>query len=270
MTTLIDTHCHLDLDSFEADRDDVIRRAVSAGVDQMIVIGFDPDRWESGKLLCERFDGLHLAIGLHPTEAELFDDEMESRIRRKAVEYRAVAIGETGIDYHWKADTSQQQKEAFARQVALAKELGLPFIIHQREAEQDTLDVLGASSPPHRGVMHCFTGDVCFMRECLDLGLHIGLGGAITFRKLKDLHAAARDVPIDRVLLETDAPFMTPSPHRGERNEPSYVRFVADRLAELKGVSIDEVADATTRNAAGLFGLGTAQLSAGRSARGDC
>ncbi len=255
MTRLLDTHCHLDLDRFEPDLDEVIKRAWAAGVETMIVIGFDPDRWESGANLCDRYAGLHLAVGLHPTEAERYSDELESRIRAAAKEHDAVAIGETGLDYHWKADSAAVQKEAFARQIALAKELDIPFVVHQRDAGADALDVLRASGPPHRGVMHCFTSGTTYLHDCLDLGLHIGLGGAVTFRKLKDLHESVRVAPLDRILLETDAPFMTPSPHRGERNEPSYLTFIVERIADLRKVSVAEIANATTKNALDLFRL---------------
>jgi len=265
VTQLLDTHCHIDLDRFEPDRDDVIRRARSVGVEQMILIGFNPDRWASGASLCRRHDGLHLAVGLHPTEAESWSGEFESTLREAIGEYHAVAIGETGLDYHWKSDTAAIQKEAFARQIELAQEFDLPFVVHQREAERDAIDVLRASGPPHRGVMHCFTGDPAFLQECLDLGLHIGLGGAVTFRKLKDLHESVRVAPLHRILLETDAPFMTPSPYRGERNEPSYLTFTAARIAELRGMSVDEVADATTDNAKELFRLPVSVAPEGRT-----
>lgn len=259
---LLDTHCHLDLDTFESDRDEVVKRARAAGVERMIVVGFNPERWQTGASMCEEYAGLHLAVGLHPTEAEAYDDELERQLRITATSLHAVAIGETGLDYHWKSGTAAKQRDAFYRQIALAKELDLPFVIHQRDAEQDALDVLRASSPPHRGVMHCFTGDGHYLRECLELGLHIGFGGAVTFRKLKHLHEAVQVAPADRILVETDAPFMTPSPHRGTRNEPAYVKFVVDRLAELRGVSADAVADATTRNAQALFRLPTSSGAA--------
>ncbi len=264
---LLDSHCHLDLDIFEPDRGEVIERARAAGVEQMIVIGFNPGCWESGAQLCREFTGLHLAVGLHPTEAETYNDTLETRLRETAISERAVAIGETGIDYHWKPDTANMQKEAFARQIALSKDLDLPFIVHQREAERDTLDVLKAASPPHRGVMHCFTGDDTFLRECLDLGLHIGVGGAVTFRKLKALHAAIQAVPLDRIILETDAPFMTPSPHRGQRNEPAYLLFIAERVAELRDVSASDIAEATTSNARELFRLAGPSGTSGQPAR---
>ncbi|HVB65330.1 MAG TPA: TatD family hydrolase [Nitrolancea sp.] len=255
MAVLVDTHCHIDLEAFADDRIAVIERAHAAGVDQMILIGFAPERWETGGALCAQHRELHLATGLHPTEAEEFDDALEQALRQAAHELNAVAIGETGLDYHWKADSAAKQRDVFARQIGLAKELDLPFIVHQRDAERDTLDVLGATEPPHRGVMHCFTGDSDYARRCLDLGLHIGIGGAVTFRKLKALHEAVGSIPLDRMLLETDAPYMTPSPHRGQRNEPAYVRYVLDKIAELRDIASHELANVTTRNAVNLFRL---------------
>ncbi len=228
-----------------------------AGVDLLILIGFDAGALGVRvRVYSERFDRHPLVVGLHPTEAERFSImTWNPRFATTAIATHAVAIGETGLDYHWKAETAAKQKDAFARQIALAKELDLPFVVHQRDAEVDALDVLRASSPPHRGVMHCFTGDTAYMRECLDLGLHLGFGGALTFRKAKALQQAAVDAPLDRVLLETDAPFMTPSPHRGERNEPAYASLVAEKLASLRGMPLDIVAEITTRNAVDLFRL---------------
>jgi TatD DNase family protein len=221
----------------------------------MVVSGVAPGRWRGRAELVARVEGIHLAVGLHPTEAEAYDDTLEQALRQTAKQTQAVAIGETGLDYHWKADTAPKQREAFVRQIALARALDLPFIIHQREAEADTLDVLRATEPPHRGLMHCFTGDAGYAEQCLELGLHIGLGGAVTFRKLKGLHEAVRRIPHDRIVLETDAPFMTPSPHRGTRNEPAYVRYILERVAALRECDADELAAVTTRNATELFGL---------------
>jgi len=255
MAVLVDTHCHIDLEAFADDRSAVIERAHAAGVDQMILIGFNRERWATGAALCVNHPGLHLAIGLHPTEAEEYDDALERALRHTAKQSNAIAIGETGLDYHWKADTASKQRDVFARQIGIAKELDLPFIIHQRDAESDTLDVLGATEPPHRGVMHCFTGDSDYALRCLDLGLHIGFGGAVTFRKLKALREAVRSVPLDRVLLETDAPFMTPNPYRGQRNEPAFVRYVLDKIAELRDINPNELANVTTENAVKLFRL---------------
>lgn len=252
---LVDTHCHLDLDHFDGDRDDVIRRAWSAGIRRMIVIAFDRERWVSGAALANEVPGVSLAVGLHPTVAESFTNDLESDLKRTAIGTIAVAIGETGLDYHWKADTAPQQRSAFERQIALAKELDLPFIVHQRAAAADALEILRSADPPHRGVMHCFTEDRAYAEGCVELGMHLGLGGAVTYAKAKALHEVATSMPLDRLLLETDSPYMTPTPHRGKRNEPSYLTFIVRRIAELRGEMPETIASQTTRNAATLFRL---------------
>ena len=186
---LVDTHCHIDLDAFDADRDAVIGRAREAGVRRMVLVAFAPERWRPCFDLAAAYDGMFVAVGLHPTEAERYNDALESELRALAANRAVVAIGETGIDHHWETAAPAVQRAAFARQIALAKALGLPFIIHQRDAADDVLEVLREAEPPHRGVMHCFTGDAAYAEACLDLGLHIGLGGAITRRKARRLRA---------------------------------------------------------------------------------
>lgn len=258
---LTDTHCHIDLERFDDDRTAVIERARSAGISHLIVVGFAPERWDSSLRLAQSDPGIFASVGLHPTEAERFSDQIEAEIRRRAVDARVVAIGEIGLDYHWDTASPEAQRRAFLRQIRLAKELDLPFIVHQRDAEADTLDVLREAGPPHRAVMHCFTGNRAYAEACLDLGMDLGLGGAVTFRKARALHEVAREVPLDRIVLETDSPFMAPSPHRGERNEPAYVRLVAERVAALRELSIEHVAAATSENAGRLFRLDDAEES---------
>ena len=252
---LIDTHCHLDLQTFDADRAAVVERARAVGVERFLVIGFAPERWTSALALADANSDIFVAVGLHPTEADEDSPTLRAALGEVARQAKVRAIGETGLDYHWEGATPARQRDSFEAQISLAKSLGLPFVVHQRDAEADALAVLRASGPPHVGVMHCFTGDAAFAELCLDLGLHLGLGGAVTFRKARALHEAVRSVPLERIVLETDAPFMTPSPHRGERNEPAYVELVARRVAELRGVDVEEVAAATTRNAQQLFRL---------------
>jgi TatD DNase family protein len=224
-------------------------------VGRFIVIGFNPERWESGRQLAGRTEGMYLAVGLHPTEADDYDPDLERRLKRTAKESGVVAIGETGIDYHWKTSSPDRQRDAFRRQIDIAKELDLPFIVHQRDAEADVLQVLASSNPPHHGVMHCFTGDEEYASACIDLGLHLGIGGAVTYRSAAPLHRAAAIAPIESIVLETDAPYMAPTPHRGKRNEPAYLRRIVERLAELRGEAADEVAERTTENAIRLFRL---------------
>lgn len=261
---LVDTHCHIDLPTFDEDRSAVIERARAAGVDRMIVIGFAPERWGSALRLAAEEPGVFVTVGLHPTDAGRWSDALENDLRETARNPAVRGIGEIGIDYHWKSASPEEQGWTFARQIALAKDLTLPFVIHQRDAERDVLEVLRVAGPPHAGVMHCFTGDAAYASECLDLGLHLGIGGAVTFRKARALHEVARDAPLDRIVLETDAPYMTPSPHRGQRNEPAHVRLIAERVAELRGVPLEEIAATTTANAERLFRLEPCGQRAGK------
>lgn len=250
---LVDTHCHIDLDAFDDDREAALDRARQAGVEHMLVIGFEPERWKAALELQGRVPGIAVAAGLHPNSASKFSDEMLDEIATVAKRPEVIAIGETGVDCYWDDAPLDLQKRAFASQIDLARQLDMPFIIHQRDAEQEVLDVLRQFSGTHRGVLHCFTGDWHYAQEVLDLGLHIGLGGAITFKSRTDLHEAAAKIPLERVVLETDSPFMAPVPHRGKRNEPAYVARVAERLAELRDASLLEIADTTTCNASQLF-----------------
>ena len=250
---LIDTHCHLDLETFDADRAEVFARARDAGVDRFLVVGFSPERWPSTLALGESQPGVFAAVGLHPGEAECYSPDLLTLLARVAGAAGVRAIGETGLDYHWEGASPAVQRAAFEGQIALARSLGLPFVVHQRDAEADALEVLRTTDPPHAGVMHCFTGDLGFAEECLALGLHLGLGGAVTFRKATALHEVARRAPLDRLVLETDAPFMAPSPYRGRRNEPAYVELVARRVADLRDMDVGAVAAATTHNADALF-----------------
>jgi TatD DNase family protein len=250
---LVDTHCHIDLDAFDEDRAEVFARSSNAGVFDLLVIGFEPDRWKAALELESCAVNIRVAAGIHPNSVKLFSAKMLDQVRAIARDPRVVAIGETGIDLYWNAKPLEEQKEAFAAQIELARELEMPFIIHQRDAENEVLDVLNAFSAPMCGVLHCFTGDTKYAKRILDLGLHIGLGGAVSFKSRTDLHQAAREIPLDRIVLETDSPFMAPSPYRGKRNEPAYVRLIAERLAQLRGVPLEEIAKQTTENAYALF-----------------
>ncbi len=250
---LIDTHCHIDLDAFDEDREDVIQRALDAGVSNMLVIGFEPVRWKAAESLAEQCSIIKVAAGLHPNSASQYSPELLESIAEQLQRPEVLAIGETGIDLYWDDAPLDVQQEAFRSQVALARDLGVPFIVHQRDAETEVLEVLESFGPPLNGVLHCFTGDWQYAQRILALGMHIGLGGAVTFKSRTDLHDAATRIPLDRMVLETDSPFMAPVPHRGKRNEPSYVRNVADRLAELRQESLEVIARGTTENAQQLF-----------------
>lgn len=255
MVELIDTHCHLDLEAFDADRTKVVSRARAAGVRALLVIGFAPERWQTTLALAETIPDVFATVGLHPTEATRYDDALERALTEVARHRRVRAIGEIGLDYYWDTAPRDRQRDAFLRQIRLAKRLGLPFVVHQRDAADDVLDVLREAGPPHRGVMHCFTGDLDYARACIDMGMHLGVGGVVTYRRSDALREALRWAPLERLVLETDAPYLAPAPYRGKRNEPSFLPLVAATLAELRDMPLEQVAHVTTANAERLFDL---------------
>ena len=253
MISIVDTHCHLDLGQFDEDRQNVVRSALAAGVHAQVLIGYNPDRWRTTARMCSDYPFMRRAVGLHPNDADQWSDELGRALDDEVAATRPLAIGEIGLDFFRSADNLEQQNRAFVGQLALAARLDLPVIIHQRSAEQQVLEIL-ESSRPVSGVMHCFTGDVGFAQRCIDLGMYLGIGGVLTFPRSDDVRAAVADVPLDRLLLETDAPFLAPQFRRGTRNEPAYLRGVAECLAEVRSMPVDELIAQTTRNAIDLFG----------------
>lgn len=254
---IIDTHCHLDFPAFDEDRDAVFERASQAGVVGFILIGIHPESWASTReIACQRRD-VWRAAGLHPNSAaELWSDALLAKLRDEASGGEIVAIGETGIDLYRSKESIDIQAEAFRAQLRLAKSLDLPIVIHQRDAEQEVLDILRGEGGAH-GVLHCFGSDWQFASACLDLGLHLGIGGVATFKRSDATRQAIAKCPADRLLLETDAPFLAPQRHRGKRNEPAYLREVVEVIAAARGQSQEEVEEFTTSNARALFGLHT-------------
>jgi len=252
---LVDTHCHLDLPAFEPDRELVLARARNAGIHAFVLIGFTPDGWDRALALAERTPGMVVALGVHPNEADRLDTATERRLRERLAHPLVRAIGEIGLDYYWKTVDPSVQRRVFRLQLDLAFEHDLPIVLHQREAAHDLLTVLEACQQPLRGVMHCFTGDGQLARRFLDLGLHLGIGGVVTYRSAGALREAVRDMPRERILLETDSPYLAPVPHRGKRNEPAFLTFILDTVAALRGETAAAVARATTENADRLFRL---------------
>ena len=250
---LVDSHAHIQLDNFLTDRDAVLARARGAGVHAILVIGFDLQTSRDGIALAESHAGLYATVGMHPHDAMDFEEETLNIFRELASHSKVVALGEMGLDHYRNLSPKSLQIIAFERQLDLAEELDLPVVIHNREAYHDILPILRARNGRIRGVMHCFSGDVDIMRQTLDLGFSVGIGGPVTYRKSEDLQAVAREVPVDRLLVETDCPWLAPQFRRGKRNEPSYIRSTAERIAELRGISLDEVAEITTRNFEDLF-----------------
>jgi TatD DNase family protein len=254
---VIDSHAHLYFDGFDPDRDEVIARARAAGVTAIINIGIDPESSEKAIDLARRHEGLFAAVGVHPTSRVPDEGAALERIESLARAHRgrAVAIGEIGLDYHWKDVPRDVQKERLLAQLALARRLELPVVFHCREALEDLLAIVEAEQERPPGVFHCFSGGPSEAERALRLGFHVSFAGNVTYPKATVLHEAARAVPLERLLLETDCPFLSPQPVRGKRNEPAHVRHTRDFLARLKGVGEREIEEATDAAARRLFGL---------------
>jgi TatD DNase family protein len=257
---MIDSHCHLADEAFESDLDAAVTRAQEAGVSAALCIIAAGDERETNRALDvrSRWDAVRFSTGVHPHNAKAFDGRPEeaARATRDGVaRLEARAIGEIGLDYHYDFSPPEIQRDVFAAQIALALELDLPIVIHTREATDDTFSLLEHSSRGiPRGVFHCFTGDRDMARRALDLGFHLSFAGIVSFPKAEALRDAARLVPADRLLIETDSPYLAPVPYRGRRNEPAYVARVLDTLAEVRGESREALEESTTRNFVRLFG----------------
>ncbi len=253
---LIDTHCHPQFPQYDPDREEVIKRALDSGV-QMICVGTDYDKSVAAIDLAKKHDGIWASVGLHPNDnlGEAFDSKPYYKL---GLEKKVVAFGEIGLDYYRTKDQADQavQKKRFIQQIQTVVDLNLPLIIHCRDAHNDMLKILVANRQSLRtnpGVIHSFTGTWEDAKKYLDLGFFIGVNGIITFARQYD--ETVINAPLDHILLETDAPYLTPEPHRGQRNEPNYIQYIAQKIAELRKISVEEVAEKTTQNAKGLLNL---------------
>jgi len=255
----IDSHCHIDGPEYDADREEVIARAREAGVTTMLVVGTgDPhsDAFQRAVELTHKHEGVYAAVGVHPHDAKLFDDTAEryllDLVRQSK---RVIAWGEIGLDYHYDHSPREVQREVFRRQSRLARQLGLPVVIHSREADDDTITILRDefSSYERAGVLHCFGGSLAMARQAIEQGFFISFAGNLTFKKAEDLRAVARQLPLDRLLIETDCPYLTPVPFRGRRNEPARVVETARCLANIHGKELEEIGRMTSENFARLF-----------------
>lgn len=254
---LIDTHCHLDFDEFGSDREAVIERAKKAGVGCFINVGSSLEGSRESVELASKYDSIFASVGIHPHHAEEVSEDTLCEIEKLAENKKVVAIGEVGLDYFKSRSAPAKQKEIFVKFIELSKKSKLPLIIHTRSAHCDTVDILKEthSDFPVRGVMHCFSGDKKLLEEVLEMGLFVSFTCNLTFKNAKGLREVARCVPAERLLLETDAPFLAPEIHRGKRNEPAYITELRDILSELLGLSKATIERATTDNAKKLFGL---------------
>ena len=253
--TLVDSHLHLDMPQFDADRDEVVARAREAGLAEMLVVGgVDEEDGHRRALRVAESYGLPATAGLHPHEARLGSEVIYDELRALAREGRIVAVGEIGLDFHYDHSPREAQREAFRRQVRLAREVGLPIVVHTREADAETVEVLeGEGAAEVGGVIHCFTGGLELARRALGLGFLISFSGVVAFPRAAVIQQAAREVPGDRLLVETDAPYLAPPPHRGKRNEPAFVVEVARKVAELRGATAEAVGRLACRNYSRLF-----------------
>lgn len=253
---LIDTHCHLDFKDFDNDRDEVIERARESGVSVIINVGTSLESCEKTLELAKKHSGIFASLGVHPHGADKTGDEVISKLKDMAKDKKVVAIGETGLDFYRNKSPRDVQKALFAKFIRLSRELQLPLIIHNREADEEVLSLLKeeAKGEP-RGVMHCFSGDRNFLKRCLDAGLLVSFTCNLSFKNAFRLKDTAAFAPIDKILLETDAPFLAPEAHRGKRNEPSYIRYLAKELARIKNMTVEDIESITTENAARFFNL---------------
>jgi TatD DNase family protein len=257
---IIDSHCHLDDSSFDEDRSEVLKRAREAGVDLLLAIGTGsgPPDLEAAIRLAAEHDFVYATVGVHPHDASKATSETYDRLAELCKQPKVLALGEIGLDYHYDHSPRDTQREVFIRQMEIARQAGKPIVIHTREAWADTAALLEEHwrSAGLGGIMHCFSGDAAQARQSLDLGFHISFAGVLTFAKADELRQSAMGLPLDRLLVETDAPYLTPAPFRKiRRNEPCYVVETARKLAEIRGISFEEVAQATTGNFRQLFDL---------------
>lgn len=251
-----DTHAHLNAEQYNEDLQEVIDRALSEGISNIVVVGFDRPTIEKAMELTEKYEFIYASVGWHPVDAIDMTEEDLLWIEELSSHPKVVALGEMGLDYYWDKSPKDIQKEVFRKQIRLAKKVKLPIVIHNRDATADIVEILKEEGAGEvGGIMHCFSGSPEIAQECVDMNFYISLGGPVTFKNAKKPKEVADVIPLEKLLIETDCPYLTPHPHRGKRNEPSYVKLVAEQIAEIKGLSTEEIAQATTENAKKLFGI---------------
>ncbi|MFL0247539.1 TatD family hydrolase [Candidatus Clostridium stratigraminis] len=248
MLNIFDSHAHYDDESFNEDRETVIKELKANGIVGVLNCGATLEGARASVRLANTYDFFYAAVGIHPEDANSFDDSVLAELRNMAKNEKVRAIGEIGLDYYYKENPPREiQKSVFRAQMRLAGELKLPVVIHDRDAHEDTINIL-KDYPEVKGVLHCFGGSIEFARECLKLGYYIGFTGVVTFKNAKKIVEVAKEVPLERILVETDCPYMAPAPYRGERNRSDFIKYIIEKLSELKGISEEEIAAATINN----------------------
>ena len=251
---LIDSHTHLQVSQYNKDLDAVLKRAQDAGVTTILIIGIDLETSLSAIELADKHENLYATVGMHPHDAKKLTPDVLKTFRELLQHPKVIALGEIGLDYYRNLSPPDVQKDAFQKQLDIAEEMEMPIIIHNRDAYMDILPILESRQGQIQGVLHCFTGDIELMERSVEIGFHIGIGGIVTYPNAEEMQAVASKVPSDRLLIETDCPWLTPQFRRGKRNEPSYVRAVAEKIAELRNTSIETIGEITTNNFKTLFG----------------
>lgn len=251
---IFDSHTHLNAEQFNDVIPETIARAKELGVTEMAVVGFDTPTIEKSLQLSKTYDDIYSIIGWHPTEAGSYTKEIEEKLQQQLTLPKVVALGEIGLDYYWMEDPKEVQAKVFRRQIAIAKEMNLPISIHMRDAIEDTYQILKEEDVRDiGGIMHSYSGDWEWAQRFLDLGMHISFSGVVTFKKAADVQDVATHVPLDKLLVETDAPYLAPVPYRGKRNEPGYTRYVVEKIADLRQLPFETIAEQTRENAHRLF-----------------
>lgn len=250
---VFDSHAHYDADQFDEDRDKLLSSMLENGVGTILNVGADWDSVTEVVELARKYPHVYAAVGLHPDEVGILDEEKFAFLREQCKEEKVVAVGEIGLDYYWDNESHDIQKKWFIRQLELARERNLPVIIHSRDAAEDTLKIMKEHAQGLRGVIHCFSYSKELAKEYVKMGFHIGIGGVVTFKNGKKLKEIAQEIPLERMLLETDCPYLAPVPYRGKRNLSLYIPYIAQEIANLRGISYEEVVAQTEQNAKELF-----------------
>lgn len=252
---LIDNHTHLNDEPFRGKEAYYLERAKALGVERIICAGQDPDFNKRAIDLAHRYSNVYAMVGYCPDVAKDYDQAAEDKLIKQLQDKRVVALGEIGLDYYWDESPREKQKEVFARQIEIAHKLKMPIDIHTRDAFPDCYDILKHSNLEYGAILHSFNGGIGWLNKFLDLNVNFSYSGVVSFTKATEVHESAKAVPLDRLLIETDAPYLTPKPYRGKQNEPGYVRYVAEAIAKLKGISLTELAKATYENTVRIYGL---------------
>lgn len=253
---LFDSHAHLEDERFQGEIDQIIKRAQEAGISLILNVGYNYSHGLKSIELANKYDLIYATVGLHPHDAKDANNTFWDNLKKMAQDPKVVALGEMGLDYYWNHSPRIVQQEVFRTQINLAKEIKKPIVIHDRDAHQDVLDIVKDENASEvGGVFHAYSGSWEMAKIVLDLGFYIAIGGPVTFKNAKKLLEVAEKVPLDRLLIETDCPYLTPHPHRGKRNEPAYVKLVAEKIGEIRGIGFEEIAQATKENGMRLFGI---------------